>query len=67
GSNSGTVLRLKGKGMPGMGGRPSGDQYVRLKVVLPREVDPELAELVGRWERGHPYDPRADLMRDAKV
>jgi hypothetical protein len=36
-------------------------------VVLPREVDPELAELVGRWERGHPYDPRADLMRDAKV
>ena len=67
GSNSGTVLRLKGKGMPGMAGRPAGDQYVRLKVVLPREVDPELAELVGRWERGHPYDPRADLMRDAKV
>lgn len=65
GSNTGTTLRLKGKGMPGAGGKAAGDQYVRLKVTLPREVDPELAELVGRWERGHPYDPRADLMRDA--
>jgi DnaJ-class molecular chaperone len=66
GSNSGTVLRLKARGMPGAGGRPPSDQYVRLKLVLPREVDPELAELIGRWERGHPYDPRAELMREAK-
>ena len=65
GSNSGTVLRLKGKGMPGMAGRPPGDQYVRLRLVLPREVDPELAELVARWEQSHPYDPRTDLMREA--
>lgn len=66
GSNTGTVLRLRGKGLPaGPGGRAAGDQYVRLKVTLPREIDPELAEFVGRWERGHPYDPRVELMRDA--
>lgn len=66
GSNTGTLLRLKGKGMPGAAGRPAGDQVVRLEVALPAEVDPELAELVERWEKRHRYDPRAGLTRDAK-
>lgn len=65
GSNTGATLRLKGRGMPAHDGMPAGDQYVRLKVVLPREMDPELAEAIGRFERGHPYDPRAELMREA--
>ena len=30
--------------MPARDGRATGDQYVRLKVVLPKEVEPELAE-----------------------
>jgi DnaJ-class molecular chaperone len=65
GSNTGVTLRLKGRGMPAHDGLPAGDQYVRLKVVLPRQVDPELAEAIGRFEQSHPYDPRADLMREA--
>ena len=65
GSNTGTTLRLKGKGMPTQDGQPAGDQYVRLKVVLPREVGGDLAEAIGRWEKAHPYDPRAELMREA--
>jgi DnaJ-class molecular chaperone len=40
-SNSGTVLRLKGKGAPGAGGA-RGDEYVTLKVMLPDKPDPEL-------------------------
>jgi DnaJ-class molecular chaperone len=54
-SNSGTVLRLKGKGAPRNGGR--GDEYVTLKVVLPDKPDPELANLVGQWS-GRDYNPR---------
>ena len=65
GSNTGTTLRLKGKGMPAHDGQPAGDQYVRLKVVLPREVGGDLAEAIARWEKAHPYDPRAELMREA--
>lgn len=53
GSNTGSVLRLKGKGVTG------GDQYVTLKIVLPEHVDEELAEFIKDWSRRHNYDPRA--------
>lgn len=56
GSNSGTVLRLKGKGIAAAQGR--GDQLVTLKVVLP-ENDAEFAKLVEKWGPRHGYDPRA--------
>jgi DnaJ-class molecular chaperone len=65
GSSSGTTLRLKGKGMPGPGGQAAGDQYVRLKIVLPRDIDPKLAEAIRAQEASRPYDPRAELRREA--
>jgi DnaJ-class molecular chaperone len=55
-SNSGKVLRLKGKGLPGAGNEPAGDLYVRLAVTLPDSADPELEAFVGKW--GSDYDPR---------
>lgn len=61
GSNTGTTLRLKGKGAPHRGGG-RGDQFVRLKIVLPRQVDPELARFVSEWEAGKAFDPRAEAM-----
>ena len=60
-------VQPKGKGIPAHGGAPAGDQYVRLKVVLPTDVDDDLAALVGEWEAAHPYDPRRDLMREAAL
>src|ERR1700760_4664922 len=45
GSNTGTTLRLKGKGAPRRGGG-HGDQFVKLKVVLPKSPDPELEAFV---------------------
>jgi DnaJ-class molecular chaperone len=47
-SNSGTVLRLKGKGVPRRGGA-RGDEYVTLKVMLPDKPDPELEKLIIQW------------------
>jgi DnaJ-class molecular chaperone len=58
GSNSGTVLRLKGKGVPERGAVPAGDQYVKLRVVLPDPPDPELTRFLETWSRGHGYDVR---------
>lgn len=57
GSNSGAVLRLKGKGVPGANG-VRGDQLVTLRVVLP-EDDAEFKKLVEKWGPRHGYDPRA--------
>jgi DnaJ-class molecular chaperone len=47
-SNTGTVLRLKGKGAPRRGGA-HGDEYVTLRVMLPDKPDPELEKLITQW------------------
>jgi DnaJ-class molecular chaperone len=57
GSNTGTTLRLKGKGAPRPGGE-RGDQFVKLKVVLPKSPDPELEAFVSNWDKGKTFNPR---------
>jgi DnaJ-class molecular chaperone len=52
GSNTGTQLRLKGKGVPDPKGQ-RGDQYVRFVVVLPRQLDSELEQSIERWAKTH--------------
>jgi len=55
-SNTGTVLRLRGKGAPrSAGGR--GDEYITLKVMLPEKHDPELTSFVSGWSN-KAYNPR---------
>ncbi len=52
GATTGQTLRLKGKGVK------NGDQFVRLKIVMPATIDPELEQLVASWAKVHGYDPR---------
>ncbi|QEL27138.1 J domain-containing protein (plasmid) [Bosea sp. F3-2] len=56
GANTGTKLRLRGKGAPKRGGG-QGDQLVKLKVVLPKAADPELEAFVSSW-KDKDYNPR---------
>jgi len=56
-SNSGDVLRLKGKGVHAPG--RTGDLYVRLLVTLPESRDTELESFTRRWKPS--YDPRSKL------
>lgn len=58
GSSSGKTLRLKGRGLPG---KPPGDQYVELKVVVPPADDERLRELYEQLEQEHDVNPRAKL------
>jgi DnaJ-class molecular chaperone len=60
GSSSGKVLRLRGKGVKGKGGKADGDQLVTLKIVLPEIIDDELKDFLKSWSLLHPYDPRKD-------
>lgn len=57
GTSSGAVLRLKGRGLIKPGGA-RGDQYVKLKIVLPEGGDPELEEFVRRWKGAERQSPR---------
>jgi DnaJ-class molecular chaperone len=60
GANTGTALRLKGKGVPRRDGS-RGDEYVTLKVMLPEPPDPELESFVSRWSAGKRHNPRAAM------
>lgn len=60
GSNNGDTLRLKGKGVPGTGGRAGGDQIVTLRVQLPEKPDEDLKSFLAEWAKSHAYDPRTD-------
>jgi len=59
GSNTGAILRLKGKGVPRPGGH--GDELVKLKVMLPSEPNDELEAFLANWKPGANYDPRRDM------
>jgi DnaJ-class molecular chaperone len=59
GSNAGSTLRLRGKGIVDQRTGQRGDQYVHLKIVLPKASDAALDELLQRWRDEHPFDPRA--------
>ena len=53
GSNTGKVLRLKGKGVAGQ-----GDQFVRMQVVLPETPDEDLKKFVKKWPKRDYTPPR---------
>lgn len=61
GSNTGQVLRLKGKGAPRPGGG-HGDELVKLKVMLPAEANPELESFLSTWAGPANEDPRKDMV-----
>ncbi len=59
-SDTGTVLRLRGRGVPAHGDRPAGDLHATLRVVL-GPPDAALDEFLATWKpEGHP-NPRAAL------
>jgi curved DNA-binding protein len=58
GSRNGGKLRLKGRGLPG---KPPGDLYLELEVVLPPADTAAAREAYRNLARHAPFDPRAKL------
>jgi DnaJ-class molecular chaperone len=61
GSDSGTQLRLRGKGIHRRG-QPEGDQLVTLKIMIGDSDDAELAAFLEAWAQKHPADPRRGMV-----
>ncbi len=59
GTNSGKVLRLKGRGVEK--GRKKGDQLVRLQIHLPEKPDARLKAFMQEMQEKSAYDPRKNL------
>jgi DnaJ-class molecular chaperone len=61
GTQGGQKLRLKGKGASGAAGRRRGDQYIVIKIAVPKGVDKKSRELLEEVARINPYEPRRGL------
>ena len=60
GSDTGTELRLRGRGVPARPGQDVGDLYAVLRVVLGKP-DAALEAFLQTWKPDHPANPRQAL------
>lgn len=67
GTNSGSTLRLKEKGVPHGKSGARGDQYVEIQVIVPEPTDERVRHLMKELEEIAPVDPRKDLFGKAGV
>lgn len=58
GTQSGTVLRVKGKGIPDPNGYGRGDLLVVIQVWTPKKVDKEEKELLEKLRKSPNFDPK---------
>ncbi len=67
GTNSGSTLRLREKGVPSARNAARGDQYVEIQVVVPKRTDERVRNLMKELEKIEPENPRKDLFSKAGV
>jgi molecular chaperone DnaJ len=61
GTKSGQKFRIRGQGVPILGGSGRGDEYVEVFLVPPPFDDQRVRELMKELEKIDPRNPRADL------
>jgi DnaJ-class molecular chaperone len=66
GSQTGRVMRLRGRGLPARGKEPAGDLLYELKVLAPTDLNPKeralMQDLATSLKDRGVADPRAELM-----
>lgn len=50
GTQPDTVFRIRGKGIPNLNGRGRGDQFIKVKIEIPRNLTREQKELLRQFE-----------------
>jgi DnaJ-class molecular chaperone len=62
GSNTGTTLRLRDKGIRNRKSGQRGHQFISLKVLLPAAEEPELVAFLETWQPKTEQDPRKEML-----
>lgn len=65
GTDSGSKLRLRGKGVPHPSGGPAGDFYVVIKIIVPKDLDDATSKRLSEIAANDPADLRGALKDDA--
>lgn len=60
GTQSGKVLRLRGKGLPSVQGYATGDQFIHIHIWTPVKVSKEEKELLEKLKGSENFNPSAD-------
>jgi molecular chaperone DnaJ len=58
GTQSGQIFRLREKGAPSLRGSTRGDEYVEVKIVLPKIIDEDSKNLLREFAKRNPDNPR---------
>jgi molecular chaperone DnaJ len=61
GTQSGQSLRLKGKGVPHLGKAGRGDHYVKIEVVVPKDLSEHARQMLENFDRIQPESPRSKI------
>lgn len=61
GTSSGAKLRLRGKGVPDRQSGQRGDQYVVVKIVVPKKIDDAAEKALKQFDSLAPLEPRKGL------
>ena len=63
GTQTGAQLRMRGLGLPPLGGGPRGDEIVKVMVEVPRKLTSEQKRLLREFDGN--YEPASHTVRDA--
>ncbi len=63
GTQGGQTFKLSGKGMPSSKTGMRGNQYVSIKVVIPKDLDSKAKEVINEVKGLYKEDPRKGLLR----
>ncbi|MBK9705504.1 MAG: molecular chaperone DnaJ [Acidobacteria bacterium] len=61
GTQSGQMFRLREKGAPSLRGNTRGDQYVEVKITLPKIIDEDTKNLLREFAKRNPENPRVEM------
>lgn len=63
GVQSGSKLRLKGKGVTNLKTKVRGDQYIEIKIAMPDKITEKDKKIYEDLGKSHPYNPRVKFAR----
>ena len=66
GTESGTMFRMKNKGMPHIRGAYQGDEFVKVQIETPKKLNKKQKDLLDKFDKSLKENPYKDFMKKVK-